>query len=146
MIGTECQKIIARIDELLFKIMALTVTIWSVAAGWVITRGTNDLLIMCLVSVRGLWIVAGSFRGAQKRYIERSVAILAFLTDQKAVDTAIETGNLPNNVPVALSGTYPFRGRVTQLLIGMTTPSVVVFYGLLSTMTVVLYLLLPKSS
>jgi hypothetical protein len=54
--ASECQKIVARQDELLFKVKALAATIWSAASGWAFTSKQAHLLFVAAFSVAGLWV------------------------------------------------------------------------------------------
>ncbi len=145
-IGTECEKIIARHDDLLFKIKALSVTLWSVSAGWAVTRNSIDLLVIGLVAILGLWFVAATFRGAQKRYIRRSDAVYLFLTDADRLAEFRSTGHLPSDVPRSLGGYEPRMERAKLLLRGLVSPTVAMFYSLFFVITLALYLVTLRNS
>lgn len=139
-IGAECQKIISRHDDLLFKIKALTATLWSAATGWSISEDDPMLLLVGLAAVLGLWFVAATFRGAQKRYIERSDAMLKFLTDTSRLTDYMNTGALPPDVPTHLGGYEPRVERGRLLLKGLVSPTVAVFYGFFVLISSILFL------
>jgi hypothetical protein len=140
LMASECQDIVARQDELLFKVKALAATIWSAASGWAVTSKAPNLLIVAVFAVGGLWVVAATFRGAQKRYIKMSDRFFRFLTDEQALAQFEKSNSLPEHVPRSLGGYEPRAERARLLLRGFTSPTISVFYGFFVLMSLVLYL------
>ena len=139
MMASECQRIVARHDELLFKIKALAATLWAAASGWAISSDSPELLFVALFAVAGLWFVAATFRGAQKRYIQRSDALHKFLMDAEALSEFESGGDLPDGVPDSLGGYEPRLDRAKLLLRGLVSPTVSVFYSFFCLISVLLY-------
>lgn len=137
--AAECQRIVARHDELLFKVKALAATIWSAASGWAVTSGAPNLMFVAVFAVGGLWLVAATFRGAQKRYIRLSDACFQFLTDRSQLEVFEATGAHPLEVPRSLGGYERRTERAKLLLRGFVSPTVSVFYGFFCLMSVVVY-------
>lgn len=135
----QCQGIIARHDDLLFKIKALTATLWSAASGWALSSGEAKLLLVALFSALGLWFVAATFRAAQKRYVHRSGLVFQFLLDPQALDEFQEAGVLPSKLPRSLGGHERMMERFTLVARGFISPTVSVYYGFFTLMSVVLY-------
>jgi hypothetical protein len=125
--ASECQSIVARQDELLFKVKALAATIWSAASGWAVTSKAPNLLIVAAFAMGGLWVVAATFRGAQKRYIKMSDCLFQFLTDAQQLAQFEKTKSLPEHVPRCLGGYEPRAERARLLWCGLTSPTVSVF-------------------
>ena len=134
----ESQRIVARLDDLLFKIKALAATLWSATCGWALTAEAPNLLIVAFISVLGLWFVAATFRGAQKRYIRCSDVIYQFLTNSTALDQFRASGEFPAGVPASLCGYESRIERVKLLVRGFVSPTVWAFYGLFALITIVL--------
>jgi hypothetical protein len=139
MMASECQKIVARHDELLFKIKALAATLWAAASGWAISSESAELLFVSLFVVAGLWFVAATFRGAQKRYIQRSDALHQFLMDAGALTEFESGGDLPDGVPRSLGGYEPRLERAKLLIRGFVSPTVSAFYSFFCLISVLLY-------
>jgi hypothetical protein len=138
-LAKESQNIVARQDELLFKIKALTATLWAAICGWGLTRGEEDLLILAFFAVLGLWFVAATFRGAQKRYIRCSGLFFGFLSDATKLAALETTGTLPDDIPRTLGGNESFRGKAALALRGLVSPTVMFFYGFFALISLVLY-------
>jgi hypothetical protein len=135
----QCQLIVARHDDLLFKIKALAATLWTAASGWALSSESAELLLVALFSVCGLWFVAATFRAAQKRYIRRSDELFRFLLDANALESFLDMGRPPDAVPSSLGGYESLSERAWLVARGFVSPTVSVFYGFFVVMSVFLY-------
>lgn len=137
-IAAQCQAIVARHDDILFKVKGLSVALWSVTCGWALAADTAQLLFVALIGVLGLWFVAATFRGAQKRYIGCSDLLYRFLTDSEELSKFEKSGCLPANLPRSLGGHEGRVDRGVLLMRGLVSPTVSMFYGLFAFITIVL--------
>ena len=127
--SVECQKIVERYDELLFKSKALAAIIWSAASGWAMTSGKINLFLVALFSVGCLWFLAGTLRGAQKRYIRRSEVLYQFLMNAGELAEIQQSGTIPDHVPRSLRVYEEPLERFGFWLRGVVSPTVSVFFG-----------------
>lgn len=145
-ISGEFQRIVARLDDLLFKIKALSVTIWAALSGWAITTQKYEIQLIATVALLGLWFVAATFRGAQKRFIRRSESIFGFLTDAGKLFTFDATGHVPYEVSKSLDGFEPRIERAKLLMNGLISPTVAVFYFFFIVISTLVYFVLKLES
>ena len=136
-----CQIIIARLDELLFKIKALSAAIWSALSGWAITKQNYELLIIATLSLVGLWLVAAAFRGAQKRYICYSDLLHKFLSDAGQLVVFESSGDLPDCIPTSLGGCESRIERAKLWVLGLISPTVSLFYAFFISISISVYFL-----
>lgn len=128
-LAKECQAIISRLDESLLKIKALSATIWSALCGWAITKQHYELILVSIFTLMALWLVAATFRGAQKRYICYSDSLHKFLINAEQLILFDSTGELPESLPVSLGGCEQRIERFKLWALGAASPTVSVFYG-----------------
>src|SRR5690606_3276110 len=114
---------------LLVKIKGLTVTLWAAISGWAVSQSANELLYVSMATIFGLWFVAATFRGAQKRYIACSAKFYAFLSSSDALVALDSSGTLPDDVPRGLGGNETFWGKSKLVVLGLVSPTVALFYG-----------------
>ena len=67
---------IGRIDAILFKIKASSVTIWVALIGWGLTQEIPAMYPSGFIAIVGFWLLEGFFRGIQSEYIDSSLAQL----------------------------------------------------------------------
>jgi hypothetical protein len=138
-LAKESQAIVARQDESLFKIKGLTATLWAVVAALGVERGEEDLLLLAFFAVLGLWFVAATFRGVQKRYVRCSAELHSFLCDATALNALENTATLPDTLPRSLGGNESFWRKVGLVLRGAISPTVMAFYGFFAVISLALY-------
>lgn len=88
--ASELQRHIGRMDEILFKIKASSVTVWVALMGWSLTMKKTVLLPLGLVAIIDFWLLEGFFRGLQARYFRSSFLLTHFLNDHAMLHSSFE--------------------------------------------------------
>ena len=124
----ELQRNIARMDEILFKIKAGSVTIWVALIGWAFTTKNTFIISFGWILIIGFWLLEGFFRGLQERYLSKSFEVTKLLNDRKTLDDCFQSREFPPNIIYPLS----FReSHFTELIMyarGLIAPAVSIFY------------------
>jgi hypothetical protein len=139
------QNHIGRIDEILFKIKASSVTVWIALIGWGLTQGIPQMVPLGLISILGFWLLEGYFRGIQSGYIEASLSITSFLNNKEAIQKAFNESSFPQNTvyPMTLEiGDFEKAKRYGK---GMIAPSVAILYLFLLFINYLLWILFGQA-
>jgi len=135
------QNHIGRIDEILFKIKASSVTVWIALIGWGLTQEISEMIPLGLISIVGFWLLEGYFRGIQSGYIESSLLITSFVNNKEAIQKAFNESSFPSN------SVYPMTLKVSEFdkarryAKGMIAPSVAILYLFLLFINYLLWIL-----
>src|SRR5262245_46962927 len=138
--ANELQRHIGRMDEILFKIKASSVTVWIALIGWSFTTQKTALIPLGLVVILGFWLLEGFFRGLQARYLRSSSALTNFLNDEAALSISFEKRTLPPKL------VYPMTfqaGEIEKLRMygkGLIAPSVGILYLFLALINYLLWI------
>jgi hypothetical protein len=138
--ANELQRHIGRMDEILFKVKASSVTVWIALIGWSFTTEKTTLIPLGFVVILGFWLLEGFFRGLQARYLKSSSVLTSFCNDEAALKISFEKQTLP---PMLV---YPMtfqEGEMEKLRMygkGLIAPSVGILYLFLAFMNYLLWI------
>lgn len=139
----EMQRQISRLDDVLFKIKASGVTVWTALMGWAVADGRGALISLGAVVIIGFWLLEGMFRAAQLRFVDRARLIAAFLNDAQRLDDAFASRVLPERLvyPVAFAEPPLVQLRMYGRALG--SAPVVTLYLFLGLVNLLLWLAPP---
>lgn len=135
----EIQKIIARLDDLLFKVNASAITVWVALVGWSLTIKSKNLLIVAIPVLFGFWAIAATFRAIQVRYVDKSRSMASFLSDHSKVEECFNRKEVPSGLVFSLGGEEGIIEKAELLWKGILSPTVAVFYGFFVVIDVILW-------
>jgi len=122
------QNHIGRIDEILFKIKASSVTVWVALIGWGLTQGIPGMIPLGLIAIVGFWLLEGYFRGIQSGYIEASLSITSFANDNEAIQKTFNESSFPPNTVYPMTFKVSDFDKAKRYAKGMIAPSVAILY------------------
>lgn len=141
--ASELQTQVTRLDDLLFKIKASFITVWTALMGWAFTIRNERLVPFALVLVLAFWMFEGMFRGVQRRYIERTRWITSFVNDRAAVEHAFATRAFPPNLVFPLTLAESELDRLRMWGHGLISPFVATLYLFVGLVTYLLWIAAP---
>jgi hypothetical protein len=99
----ELQRQIARLDEILFKIKASAITVWTALMGWSLTNKAFSLSLLGFVLIAGFWIFEVVYRGLQIGYIGRAKELSTFFNDDTRLAESLKAKKFPPNLVYPLT-------------------------------------------
>jgi hypothetical protein len=128
----ELQRHIGRMDEILFKIKASAVTVWTALIGWSFTTKNTALISLGFMVVLGFWLLEGFFRGLQARYLTASSGLTNFLNDKKALNQSFKTRIFPGNLVYPMTFQEGEMQNLRLYVKGLVAPSTGILYVFLA--------------
>ena len=122
------QNHIGRIDEILFKIKASSVTVWLALIGWGLTQNIPVMFPLGLISILGFWLLEGYFRGIQSGYIEASLLITSFVNNKEAIQKAFTESSFPANTVYPMTLKVSEFDKARRYGKGIIAPAVAILY------------------
>jgi hypothetical protein len=126
--ASELQRHIGRMDEILFKIKASSVTVWVALMGWSLTMKNVVLIPLALVSIIGFWLLEGFFRGLQARYFRSSLLVTNFLNDHATLDSSFKGRRLPPHLVYPMTLPESEFEKLRLYAKGLIAPSTAILY------------------
>ena len=137
--GTEeVQKVIARLDELLFKVKAGAITVWVATIGWSITIKSHELIAIGIAVLIGFWGISATYRAVQIRYIRKARQLSTFMNTDAMLIDSINSMKIRSNLVYMLDSDEKYVEKFKLLIKGALSPTVAVFYMFLVTTNVLL--------
>lgn len=124
----EIQRIIARYDDLIFKVKTITITLWVAVIGWSFTINNNALSIVGLTVILGFWSLGATYRAIQIRYINRSKELSSIVSDQEKLRDIFMRSDLSECPIYQLSEGEGIRTKAMYFARGYASPSIFIFY------------------
>jgi len=122
------QEHIIRIDEILFKVKASSVTVWVALIGWGLTKEIPEMIPLGFIAIIGFWLLEGYFRGLQSGYFHASLAITAFVNDKQAIQKSFAESAFPANIVYPLTFEVNEFDKLKRYVKGLIAPSVATLY------------------
>jgi hypothetical protein len=135
------QNHIGRIDEILFKIKASSVTVWIALIGWGLTQEIPEMIPLGLIAIAGFWLLEGYFRGIQSGYIEASLSITSFVNNKEAIQKTFNESSFPPNTVYPMTFKVSEFDKARRYGKGMIAPSVAILYLFLLFINYLLWIL-----
>ena len=124
----EIQKVIARLDELLFKVKAGAITVWVATIGWSVTIKSKELITIGLVVLLGFWGISATYRAVQIRYVAKARKLSIFMNTDSMLMESMQGMKIPSHLVYMLHADEKNIEKLKLLIKGALSPTVAVFY------------------
>jgi hypothetical protein len=119
---------IIRLDEILFKVKASSVTVWVALIGWGLTKEIPEMIPLGFISIIGFWLLEGYFRGIQSSYIQASASITSFVNNKQALQASFYESSFPSNIVYPMTFNISELAKLRRYSKGLIAPSVAILY------------------
>lgn len=127
--GTEeIQRIIARYDELTFKVKTITLTMWVAVIGWSFTITNQKLSLVAIAVLIGFWSLSATYRAIQIRYIKKSEIINELFNNKNLLLNIFNNQEFPKGLVHKIDEKEEPMEKLYLFFRGYISPAVIVFY------------------